>query len=135
MSAIYSSISSFTWWTLQLAEYIWLESQRQTHLGSQFWEKYIYSGYFPLGNAPLVGDKLKSLVRLGAIYAQAFNILAEMLSTRLSVNTSQGKGELLNDYFVGCFNRRCPPLRATHSPTYHLSNTELQEFPEEFLCT
>ena len=53
----------------------------------------------------------------------------------LPINSSQGKAELLNEFFFGCFNRRCPPLSEAHSPASHLSRTDLQEFPEEFLCT
>ena len=46
--------------------------------------------FHSLGKVPLVKDKLKSLVRLGAIlYAHDFNILAEMLSTPVDFDESR----------------------------------------------
>ena len=53
----------------------------------------------------------------------------------LSVCTSQGKAELINDFFFGCFNRQYPPLGSVPSPLNYHSNLDPQEFPEKLLCS
>ena len=89
--------------------------------------------YFQNLNSSNAKDFWKSIKRLNSNNSTVIPSLNNKAG--LLVNSSQGKAELLNEFFFGCFNRRCPPLSVAHSPVYHLPCTELQEFPEEFLCT
>ena len=111
---------------LDLAKY----KQKRNTVVALLWSR--KEEYFKNLNPSNVKEFWKSIKKLNS---KNSTTIPTLNNEGLLVNTSQGKAELLNEYFFGCFNCRCPPLRATHCPTYHLSNTELQEFPQEFLCT
>ena len=50
------------------------------------------------------------------------------------MDTSQGNANLLNNFFFGCFNRCCPPLKNKNAETSPRPNLLSQRFPQHLLC-
>ena len=51
------------------------------------------------------------------------------------VDSSQGKANLLNNFFFGCFNRQCSPLDTSPSPAGIHCDLNPSDYPCDLLCT